>query len=221
MSFVYMKVLESTPLRYDRGLRLLSRGRIEWVYARIAELVAAPGRRVLDIGCGTGGVTIACAARGADVVGIDRSPGMLEVARSKSTASLKGRLEWVELGAAEIEDRFPAESFDAAVACLSFSEFSPEEQSYALEIIRTRLKPGGSFVLADEVLPASALGRTLYRIRRLPFVLAALLVSQTTTHALRDPTDLIRAAGFAAVERERTPLRYLTILRARRETCAP
>lgn len=221
MSFVYMKVLESTPLRYDRGLRLLSRGRIEWVYARIAELVAAPGRRVLDIGCGTGGVTIACAARGADVVGIDRSPGMLEVARSKSTASLKGRLEWVELGAAEIEDRFPAESFDAAVACLSFSEFSPEEQSYAVEIIRTRLKPGGSFVLADEVLPASALGRTLYRIRRLPFVLAALLVSQTTTHALRDPTGLIRAAGFAVVERERTPLRYLAILRARREASAP
>ena len=27
-SYVFMKVLESTPQRYDRGLRILSRGRI-------------------------------------------------------------------------------------------------------------------------------------------------------------------------------------------------
>jgi hypothetical protein len=38
-----MRVLESAPERYDRGIRLLSRGRIAAVYARIAALAAAPG----------------------------------------------------------------------------------------------------------------------------------------------------------------------------------
>lgn len=217
MSFVYMKVLESTPLRYDRGLRVLSRGRIDGVYARIAEKVAAPGRRILDIGCGTGGASLACAERGADVVGIDRSPGMLEVARSKPTTSLRGRVTWIELGAAEIEDRFPPEAFDGAVACLSFSELSPEELSYVLEVVRTRLRPRGLLLVADEILPESTGGRSLYRLQRWPFVLAALLVSQTATRALRDPTDRLRAAGFREIERERTSLPYFAILQARRE----
>lgn len=82
-SFVWMNVLESAPVRYDRGIQMLSHGRITGVYERIAELAAAPGKRILDIGCGTGGVTLACAAKGADVVGLDVDSGMLTVARSK------------------------------------------------------------------------------------------------------------------------------------------
>lgn len=217
MSFVYMKVLESTPLRYDRGLRVLSRGRIEGVYARIADRVAAPGRRVLDIGCGTGGAALACAQRGADVVGIDRNPGMLEVARSKATTSLRGSVEWVELGAAEVEDRFSPESFDAAVACLSFGEMSPEELSYVLGSVRSRLRSGGLLLVADEIVPESTGGRVLFRLRRFPFVVLALLVSQTTTRALRDPTRALRAAGFVQIEQEGTPIPYLALLQARKE----
>ena len=64
-SFVWMKVLESAPERYDRGIRMLTRGRIGAVYERIARSVAAPGKRILDVGCGTGGVSFACAAHGA------------------------------------------------------------------------------------------------------------------------------------------------------------
>jgi len=99
-SFVWMKVLESAPERYDRGIRMLSGGRIDQVYERMAELVAAPGKRVLDIGCGTGGVSLACAARGAVVTGIDIDAGMLEVARSKAL-SADTRVDFVELGAGD------------------------------------------------------------------------------------------------------------------------
>ncbi|RLB41398.1 MAG: hypothetical protein DRH23_17850, partial [Deltaproteobacteria bacterium] len=70
-SFVWMKFLESAPERYDRGVELLSGGRITDVYEQIAEHVASPGNRVLDVGCGTGGVPFACAARGANGVGVD------------------------------------------------------------------------------------------------------------------------------------------------------
>ena len=99
-SYVLMKILESTPTRYDRGIRLISRGTIGRVYERMAEIAAMPGARVLDLGCGTGGLSLACAALGASVVAIDKDPGMLEVAKGKTGS---GDVEWIELGAMEIE----------------------------------------------------------------------------------------------------------------------
>ena len=47
----------------------------------LAKLVAGSGRTVLDVGCGPGRTTGSLAARGLRVVGIDLSPGMIEVAR--------------------------------------------------------------------------------------------------------------------------------------------
>jgi SAM-dependent methyltransferase len=40
---------------------------------------------VLDVACGTGRIALALAADGLSVTGVDRSPGMIEVARSKTT----------------------------------------------------------------------------------------------------------------------------------------
>ncbi len=41
------------------------------------------GRRVLDAGCGTGALAVALARRGAEVVAIDLSPNLVEVARDR------------------------------------------------------------------------------------------------------------------------------------------
>ena len=215
-TFAYMKVLESTPDRYDRGIRLLSHGRIGEVYARIAEIVAAPGRRVLDLGCGTGGVARACAAHGADVIGIDRNPGMLEVVRAKTTAGLSGKVEWLELAAAEVGDRIPEASLDAAVACLSFSELSGDEQAYVLGVLRTRLRPGGDLGLADEVVPPGRLRRLAYRLRRLPVAAVTYVLTQARTRPLEDPTALVRGAGFVDIESTRLWSGSFLILRAAR-----
>ncbi len=46
-----------------------------------------PPRRVLDLACGTGAATVVFAAHGARVVGIDRSPSMLTVAREVETGA--------------------------------------------------------------------------------------------------------------------------------------
>lgn len=47
----------------------------------LAELVAGSGRPVLDVGCGPGRTTGLLAQRDLPVIGIDLSPGMIEVAR--------------------------------------------------------------------------------------------------------------------------------------------
>lgn len=200
-TFVWMKVLESAPERYDRGIHMLTGGRIEEAYERIATLAAAPGKRILDIGCGTGGVSFACGARGGVVTGIDIDAGMLEVARKKP-ALASGSVEFLELGAAEIEDRFTERGFDAVVSCLAMSEMSLEEQEYVLRAAYRCLVPGGVLVIADETLPESWLSRLAYRLWRLPVAAMTYLLTQTTARPVRGLCKRVRAAGFSGIKAE-------------------
>lgn len=203
-SYVYMKALEAAPERYDRGIRRLSGGRIGALYDEIARRACTPGSRVLDLGCGTGGLTLACAARGAEATGVDIDAGMLEVAARKSAGRAdNGRIEWVELGAMEIEDRFAEQSFDAIVSCLMFSELQPEEQAYVLATARSRLRPGGTIVVGDEAMPARRAARVWRFIRRLPAVVVTYLLTQTTTRPVANLGAKLREAGFERVTEER------------------
>jgi magnesium-protoporphyrin O-methyltransferase len=50
------------------------------------------GARVLDAGCGAGQMTVELAARGADVVAVDISPSLVEIARKRLPAGLPGQV---------------------------------------------------------------------------------------------------------------------------------
>jgi ubiquinone/menaquinone biosynthesis C-methylase UbiE len=56
-------------------------------------LEPAPGVRWLDLACGTGAVAERAAAAGADVIGVDLAPGLLETARER--ASRPSTIAWV------------------------------------------------------------------------------------------------------------------------------
>jgi demethylmenaquinone methyltransferase/2-methoxy-6-polyprenyl-1,4-benzoquinol methylase len=85
----YVRRLFSTIAeRYDLITRLLSYGQDRRWKARVAELAAArPGMRALDLACGTGDIAFTLAARGADVVGLDITHRMLQLARAKGRAA--------------------------------------------------------------------------------------------------------------------------------------
>ena len=51
----------------------------------LAEYAKIPVREMLDLGCGTGGITSLLAARGYDMVGADSSPDMLSAAMERGT----------------------------------------------------------------------------------------------------------------------------------------
>ena len=220
-SYVFMKALESSPGRYDRGLQILTRGRIQEVYQEIAKRIALPGSVVLDVGCGTGEVALACARLGARVEAIDINAGMLEQAIQKSKSQgLDTHINWHLLSAVEIEDLFHEVQFDAAAFCLSLSEMSPGERDYVLETIYSHLKPGGHLILADEVLPDSAFRRLAHRLRRFPWVVVTYLLTLTTTQALSGLEPLVKTKGFEVLEISR-PWHGFALLFARRPATSP
>ena len=67
MATVFMKWLETTPGDYDRGIQLLTLGRLTPLKERIATDYIQPGDRVLEIGCGTGALALMMAQRGASL----------------------------------------------------------------------------------------------------------------------------------------------------------
>ena len=57
-SYIYMKILESQPERYDRGIALLSLGTADRCKKKLVEENVRPGSKVLEIGCGTATMAI-------------------------------------------------------------------------------------------------------------------------------------------------------------------
>jgi demethylmenaquinone methyltransferase/2-methoxy-6-polyprenyl-1,4-benzoquinol methylase len=190
-----MRILESAPSRYDQGLRILTLGRLDQVYDRLASQVEQ-GQRVLDLGCGTGALTLRAAHRGARVKGIDVNAQMLEIARARTEeAKLAGRVELCEMGVAELENE-AAECYDVVMSGLCFSELTEDELGYALKEVRRILKPGGILLVADEVRPGSVWKRIVSSLMRFPLAVIAYLVTQTTTKAVEDLPQRAEEAGL-------------------------
>ena len=100
ITYILMKILEASPERYDRRIFFLTHGRLDKVYDSLTSMINKEDM-VLDIGCGTGALSLRAARRGARVRGIDINPRMLEVARIRAEkANLSEHVEFLEMAAA-------------------------------------------------------------------------------------------------------------------------
>jgi ubiquinone/menaquinone biosynthesis C-methylase UbiE len=196
MATVFMKWLETSPTDYDRGIALLTLGRIRQIHERIATVVQ-PGDRILEMGCGTGSLTLRCARRGAQVTAIDISPRMLAVARRRaSAAGLADQIQWHLMDAASASDHFAPHSFDTIILSLLLSELAEAELNYILSSCRRLLADDGKLIIADEVVPRSLPAKLLFWLVRIPLTVLTWLLTRTTTHVLRDYVAVVQEAGF-------------------------
>ncbi len=190
-----MRILESIPSRYDCGIRILSFGRLDRAYDHLMSQIEEE-QRVLDIGCGTGALTLRAAKKGARVKGIDISSQMLEIAQKKAEKlNLTGNVEFVEMGVAELGDE-KGESYDVVMSGLCFSELSDDELDFTLKEVMRILKPGGALLVADEIVPESIIRRLISEIVRFPLVALAYILTQTTSKPIRNLKERLERSGF-------------------------
>jgi len=190
-----MKILESAPSRYDWGIRILTLGQLDRIYDRLAAHIKK-GQQVLDLGCGTGALTLRAAQKGARVKGIDVNPQMLEIAQQRANeAGLAQSIEFAEMGVAELDSE-EDDSYDVVLRGLCLSELTADELAYTLKEVKRILKPGGLLLIADEVTPHSILKRTLNWLLRLPLAIIVYLIAQATTNAVKNLPDKIEETGL-------------------------
>ena len=195
-TYVLMRILESAPDRYEGGMRLLTLGRIDRAYDRLAEHIA-PGARVLDIGCGTGALSLRAARRGARVKAIDVDAAMLEIAaRRTREANLEEAIEIAEKGVAELDGE-EDESYDVVMSGLCFSELSNDEIAFALDQAHRILAADGLLLLGDEVRPVGLAARTASWLLRAPFAALAYVLAGRTTRPVPELPDRVSRAGFS------------------------
>jgi SAM-dependent methyltransferase len=102
------------------------------------------GRRLLDVGCGTGKSFLPLLARGYDVVACDVSPEMVARARERAPS---GSAEVIVADARELPDLGPFDLVTCLDDCLNYL-LSDEELAAALEGASRNLRPGG-FLIFD------------------------------------------------------------------------
>lgn len=112
--------------------------------ALLADEIAASGLTgpVVDVGCGTGHVTADLAAKGLDVVGIDPSRGMLEVARRSHPD-----LHFVD-GDAALDVLDDDRALAGLLARFSLIHVLPEHVPAVVQAWARRLRPGARVVVA-------------------------------------------------------------------------
>ena len=146
--------------RYDLINDVQSLGLHRLWKRRVVNLAApAANLRALDVCCGTGDLALALARGGAQVIGLDFTEAMLEVARHRAQAlSIGPRLEFVRGDAQQLP--FADHSFDIVTVGYGLRNLAQWQAGLA-EMWRVA-RPGGRVIVLDFGKPTNAIWRAFY-----------------------------------------------------------
>ncbi len=212
------KMFDAVPRRYDLINRLFTwRLDERWRKRAARACLAAGPTRVVDLACGTGDLALRLAdlaEAGVEVIGVDFSEPMLEVARAKAQArGLADRVSFLWADAAELP--FEDASVDAVGIAFGFRNLTwknPHVDRHLAEVLRV-LAPGGRFVIVESSQPRSAAFRSVVHwyqravVAKLGGALSGqkkayryLAESARRFYDAGQVDELLTKAGFASVE---------------------
>lgn len=157
------QMFDSISGNYDGLNRVISFGiDIKWRQRVVAILKLKQPKTILDIATGTGDLAINLVETGAKkIVGLDISPGMLEVGKKKvADKKLDNTIEMIVGDSENLP--FEENSFDAVTVAFGVRNFETLEKGLA-EIYRV-LKPKGTFVVLETSVPTKTPYKQGYRL---------------------------------------------------------
>jgi ubiquinone/menaquinone biosynthesis C-methylase UbiE len=180
----------------------------------VEEAGPAEGTRILDAGCGAGRVAQELEKRGADVVGMDYSFGMVGRANCICNA---GTIHGVDLLQGDVGAiPFESSSFDVVV-CLGVLSYLDAEEKALDEVARV-LRPGGTLILSviNRFRLVKHLDVLYYLKRGLEALLAdnqasSLEWGELSEDGVRPKTFVIPRLAHSLEERGLTVLEYATV----------
>ncbi len=157
------KMFDTISKDYDGLNRVISFGiDIKWRKRVVAILKKENPQSILDIATGTGDLAIALVKTGAEkIVGLDISPGMLDVGKDKITNKKLNKT--IEMVVGDSENlSFSDNSFDAVTVSFGVRNFESLETGLS-EVLRV-LKPKGSLVILETSVPTKTPYKQGYRL---------------------------------------------------------
>lgn len=153
-----------------------------------------PGQKVLDLGCGTGTLTIQIKQflPQIELSGLDGDPSVLRIAREKAEAA-GVEIQWEEGLAYDLP--YPTASYDRVISCLMIHHLTAPNKLKAFQEVFRILKPGGEFHLLDFGKPTN-LG-----MRLLSIPIARMEEAGDNIRGLL--TDMLRQAGLSGITETR------------------
>ena len=146
------KMFDTISGNYDDLNRVISFGiDIKW-RKRVVSIISEKNPvKILDIATGTGDLAINMIKTGAkEIIGLDISPGMLEIGKRKILEKNLGKTIRMMVGDSE-NLPFESNSFDAITVAFGVRNFENLEKG--LQEIYRVLKPGGTFVVLETSNP--------------------------------------------------------------------
>ncbi len=194
--------------RYDLITVVLSYGQDRRWKRRLADMAGvASGARALDLACGTGDIAFELARRGADAIGLDLTPRMIELARAKRArqAGLTRAPRFLVGDMTALP--FPDASFDVVTTGYGVRNVPVVEP--ALAEIRRVLRPGGRFLSLDFNRPEHPVVRAIYLayLTIIGSILGLVLHGRSDTYRYI-PATIRRHPGAAGIVRLLRDLRF-------------
>lgn len=195
------RVWEAMAPRYDRDIKLIEKiqfgGGRAWVGSR------ATGR-VLEVAVGTGR-NFAFYPREVSITGIELSPAMLAIARTRA-AQLRLDVD-LRVGDAQALP-FDDDSFDTVVCTLSLCTI-PDHAAAIAEMARV-LRPGGRLLLLDHI------GSRWWPIWAIQRLIDLFTVPAAGEYMTRRPAPMLAAAGLQITESRQLKLGTVERVHARK-----